>query len=71
MKKNIFKIWLMALPMLLGLVSCTTNDNPADPNPLAKQVSGLWWTLIDSKGTLPDEFEGFDYTRMGMAYQLN
>lgn len=71
MRKNIFKIWLMALPMLLGLAACAEHDNPTDPNPLAKQVSGLWWTLIDSKGTLPDEFEGFDYTRMGMAYQLN
>lgn len=71
MKKNIFKILLMALPMLLGLAACAEHDNPTDPNPLAKQVSGLWWSLIDSKGTLPDEFEGFDYTRMGMAYQLN
>ena len=47
-------------------------DNPAgDPNPLAKQVSGLWWTLIDTEGTLPEEFEAMDYTRMGMAYKLN
>ena len=72
MKKNIFKIWLMALPMLLGLASCAEHDNPAsNPNPLAKQVSGLWWTLIDTEGTLPEEFEAMDYTRMGMAYQLN
>ena len=71
MKKNIFKIWLMALPMLLGLAACAEHDNPTDPNPLVKQVSGLWWTLIDTEGTLPEEFEAMDYTRMGMAYQLN
>ena len=30
MKKNIFKIWLMALPMVLGLASCVDNfDNSA------------------------------------------
>ena len=33
MKKNIFKIWLMALPMLLGLAACTdTIDNPVTPD---------------------------------------
>lgn len=67
MKKNIFKIWIMALPMLLGLAACAEHDNPTDPNPLAKQVSGLWWTLIDYEG----EIHGQDFTRMGMAYQLN
>ncbi len=56
--------------MLLGLASCAEHDNLAS-NPLAKQVSGLWWTLIDTEGTLPEEFEAMDYTRMGMAYQLN
>ena len=33
MKKNIFKIWIMALPMLLGLAACTdTIDNPVTPD---------------------------------------
>lgn len=72
MRKQIRLLLMLALPMLLGLASCAEHDNPAgDPNPLAKQVSGLWWTLIDTEGTLPEEFEAMDYTRMGMAYQLN
>lgn len=71
MRKQIRLLLMLALPIVLGLVSCAERDNPVDPNPLAKQVSGLWWTLIDTEGTLPEEFEAMDYTRMGMAYQLN
>lgn len=72
MRKQIRLLLMLALPMLLGLASCAEHDNPAgDPNPLAAQVSGLWWTLIDTEGTLPEEFEAMDYTRMGMAYKLN
>ena len=79
MKKNIFKIWLMALPMLLGLASCQglidavvgTNDNPVDPNPLAKQVSGLWWSLTDQEGTFSDAADSYPYTRMGQAVCFN
>ncbi|KWW24261.1 MAG: hypothetical protein F082_1869 [bacterium F082] len=71
MKKNIFKIWLMALPMLLGLAACAEHDNPTDPNPLAKQVSGLWWTLIDTEGTFSDAADSYPYTRMGQAVCFN
>lgn len=68
MRKQISRLlWLMALPIVLGLAACAEHDNPTDPNPLAKQVSGLWWTLIDYEG----EIHGQDFTRMGMAYQLN
>lgn len=69
--KKTFRLLLMALPMLLGIVSCAEKDNPVDPNPLAKQVSGLWWSLADQKGTLPDYFEITEYSRLGMAYQFN
>lgn len=69
--KKTFRLLLMALPIVLGLVSCAEKDNPVDPNPLAKQVSGLWWSLADQKGTLPDYFEITEYSRLGMAYQFN
>ncbi len=72
MKKNIFKIWLMALPMLLGLAACAEHDNPAgDPNPLAKQVSGLWWSLTEQEGTFSDAADSYPYTRMGQAVCFN
>ena len=71
MKKNIFKIWLMALPMLLGLAACAEHDNPTDPNPLAKQVSGLWWSLTDQEGTFSDAADSYPYTRMGQAIRFN
>ena len=72
MKKISNFLILALLAIGMGLASCTEQDNPAgDPNPLAAQVSGLWWTLIDTEGTLPEEFEAMDYTRMGMAYQFN
>ncbi len=71
MKKNIFKIWIMALPMLLGLAACAEHDNPTDPNPLAKQVSGLWWSLTDQEGTFSDAADSYPYTRMGQAVCFN
>ena len=64
------RLWMLTAAIVLGLASCS-DDNPVDNNPLVQQVSGLWWTLIDTEGTLPDNFSGQDYTRMGMAYQLN
>ena len=51
MRKRIRLLLMLALPMLLGLVSCAEHDNPVDPNPLAKQVSGLWWSLTEQEGT--------------------
>ena len=69
--KQTIRLLLMALPIVLGLASCAEKDNPVDPNPLAKQVSGLWWSLSDQKGTLPDYFEITEYSRLGMAYQFN
>ena len=30
MKKTFRLFWLMALPMMLGLASCSSNDNPVD-----------------------------------------
>ena len=68
MRKQIRLLLMLALPMLLGLASCAEHDNPAgDPNPLAKQVSGLWWSLTEQEGTFSDATDSYPYTRMGQA----
>ena len=71
MRKQIRLLLMLALPMLLGLAACAEHDNPTDPNPLAKQVSGLWWTLIDTEGTFSDAADSYPYTRMGQAVCFN
>ena len=79
MRKTI-RLFLLALPMVLGLSSCQGlidaiighEDNPVvDPNPLAGQVSGLWWSLTDQEGSYSDAATTFDYTRLGMALNFN
>ena len=67
MRKQIRLLLMLALPMLLGLASCAEHDNPVDPNPLAKQVSGLWWSLTEQEGTFSDATDSYPYTRMGQA----
>ena len=57
---------LMALPIVLGLASCS-DDNLVDPNPLVDKVSGIWWTLIEQEGTTTTEQA---YTRVGTGFQL-
>ena len=57
---------LMALPIVLGLASCS-DDNLVDPNPLVDKVSGIWWTLIEQEGTTTT---GKVYTRVGTGFQL-
>ena len=71
MRKQIRLLLMLALPMLLGLVSCAEHDNPVDPNPLAKQVSGLWWSLADQEGTYKDATDSYPYTRLGQAICFN
>ena len=69
--KKTFRLLLMALPMMLGFASCAEHDNPVDPNPLAKQVSGMWWSLADQEGTYKDATDSYPYTRMGQAICFN
>ena len=73
MQKTFRFIWLMALPMMLGLASCAEKDSPVNtnPNPLAQQVSGLWWSLVEQEGSYSDATDTFDYTRLGMALNFN
>ena len=68
-KSIISKLWMLAaLPLLLGLASCSDDDNDAQPNPLAEQVKGLWWAMYSADGTTTD---GKAYTHVGQALQLN
>lgn len=69
MRKNIFRLMMLAaMPMLLalGITSCAEHD-PVDPNPLADQVKGIWWTLFDQEGTTAT---GQAFTRVGTGFQL-
>lgn len=61
----------MALPIVLALASCAEHDNLVDSNPLAKQVSGLWWSLTEQEGTFSDATDSYPYTRMGQAICFN
>ena len=70
MRKNIFRLMMLAaMPMLLalGITSCAEHDIPVDPNPLADQVKGIWWTLFDLEGTTAT---GQAFTRVGTGFQL-
>ena len=69
--KQTFRLLLAALTIVLGLASCAEKDNPVDPNPLAKQVSGMWWSLADQEGTYKDATDSYPYTRMGQAICFN
>jgi len=80
MRKMTFRLLMLALPMVLGLSSCQGlidaiighEDNPVvDPNPLAGQVSGLWWSLTDQEGTYKDATDSYPYTRIGQAICFN
>ena len=66
MRKKIFRLWMLAAAIVLGLASCS-DDNPVDPNPLADQMKGIWWTLFDQEGTTAT---GQAYTRVGTGFQL-
>lgn len=69
--KQTIRLLLAALTIVLGLASCAEKDNPVDPNPLAKQVSGMWWSLADQEGTYKDATDSYPYTRMGQAICFN
>ena len=69
--KQTFRLLLAALTIVLGLASCATNDLPVDPDVLAKQVSGMWWSLTDQEGTYKDATDSYPYTRMGQAICFN
>ena len=72
--KNLQKLQLIGALCMAGvLVSCSNSTNISDEgrNPLAGQVKGLWWTMVDTTGSY--SFEKDDtvkYTRVGHALEL-
>ena len=64
--KNLGKILMMLFPVVLGFSSCN-KENELELNPLASEVSGMWWSLENTEGT----FAGKDYTRVGTGFCLN
>lgn len=54
------KLWMLALPMLLGLASCTSDvaDNAVNISVQEQDLIGLWW----------DEFEYSDVTEAGVPF---
>lgn len=69
--RKFFKLLMLALPMLLGLASCSESNNSANPNPLANKVSGLWWGLTNQEGSYSDATDTYYYTRVGHAICFN
>ncbi len=69
MKQTFRFLMLMALPIVLGLASCS-DDNPVDTNPLADKVAGMWYAQYDEQGTTPYEFLG-EYTHVINSILLN
>lgn len=54
------KLWILALPMLLGLVSCSgdNSDNPASSQITEQDLVGLWY----------EEYEYADVTETGVPF---
>lgn len=61
---------MLALPMMLGLSSCSQSDNAVEPTTEiveAPNVSGTWYATAESKGTI----HGLAYDRVSQALVLN
>ena len=63
---------MVLLMLCMGLTSCDDVLSVFDNStPLAKQMSGLWWSLVEQEGSYSDATDTFDYTRLGMALNFN
>ena len=71
MKQKILTI-LAAVAIILGMGSCTTNDNPTTPsvdvNNLEKELVGLWWDEYEYADVTED---GVPFTRVLLAVRAN
>lgn len=67
-------LWMLtAILTICGAMmntSCSDDDNTPG-NPLARQVSGMWWALTDSEGSYGVGDHTVDYTRMARALNFN
>lgn len=71
MKKTIGS--LLTLTMMLGLTSCSTNDNPVQFLTPA-DVAGTWWNTFNESNILPASLTGSEdivYSKVGQTLVLN
>ena len=71
--KTIAKQSLPAAVAAFALVACSNSSGvPGEEvSPLAVQVEGMWWNLVDSAGTLVLGSSVIEYSRMVQAIQFN
>lgn len=60
---------MLMFPLVLGFSSCDKHE--LEPNPLAKDISGMWYNITDTKGSLPEAYGGDEYTRVIEVLLLN
>ena len=60
--------WLPVVAMMIAAIAGCNKENELEPNPLAKEVAGTWWTIFDQEGTFAGSTP---YTRVGTGFRLN
>ena len=60
-----------AVAFLLAACSNSSSVPGEESNPLATQVEGMWWSLIDSAGSLAMGKDSLENARIVQAFQLN
>lgn len=60
-----------AVAFLLAACSNSSGVPGEDSNPLAKQVKGMWWGVIDSTGSVASGSGSRKFTQVGHAFELN
>lgn len=71
--KRITKRSLPAFAAVFLLAACSNSSGVPgeDSNPLAKQVKGMWWGVIDSTGSVASGSGSRKFTQVGHAFELN
>ena len=65
---------MLALSMVLGLTSCSSNEDNPVYVPTSADIAGTWWETHNESETLPASFTGMDdiaYTKVGRTLVLN
>lgn len=59
---------ILAMSMVLGLTSCSSNEDNPVYVPTPADIAGTWWETHNECETLPASFTGMDdiaYTKVG------
>ena len=60
---------MLMFPLVLGFSSCDKHE--LEPNPMAKDITGMWYAQYDAEGTYGEDDEMVSYTRMIHAVRFN